>query len=108
MNITDVHIILRDERKLKAFANITIDDCFVIRGLRVINGPQGYFVSMPCRRRWDGTFQDIAHPLNNDTRREIEDRVLDAFELELSGDDVVPAESNTGTVEGLDYNHGTV
>lgn len=84
MNITEVRITLRNEEKLKAFASITFDDCFVVRGLKVINGSQGYFVSMPSRKRRDGSYQDIAHPINNDMRREIEDKVLDAFERELN------------------------
>jgi stage V sporulation protein G len=84
VNITEVRITLRDEEKLKAFASITFDDCFVVRGLKVINGSQGYFVSMPSRKRKDGSYQDIAHPINNEMRKEIEDKVLDAFESELS------------------------
>lgn len=84
MEITEVRITLRHEEKLKAFASITFDDCFVVRGLKIINGSQGYFVSMPSRKRSDGTYQDLAHPINNDMRKMIEDQVLDAFELELN------------------------
>lgn len=84
MDITEVRITLKNEEKLKAFASITFDDSFVVRGLKVINGSQGYFVSMPSRRRKDGTFQDLAHPINNDLRKIIEDLVLDAFESELN------------------------
>jgi stage V sporulation protein G len=84
VKITEVRITLRDEEKLKAFASITFDDCFVVRGLKVINGSQGYFVSMPSRKRKDGSYQDIAHPINNEMRKEIEDTVLDAFENELN------------------------
>ncbi len=84
MNITEVRITLRNEEKLKAFASITFDDCFVVRGLKVINGSQGYFVSMPSRKRKDGSYQDIAHPINNEMRKEIEDKVLDAFEKDLN------------------------
>lgn len=87
MEITEVRITLRDEDKLKAFASITFDDCFVVRGLKVINGAQGYFVSMPSMKRKDGTYQDIAHPINNDMRHEIEDRVLDAYETEANAED---------------------
>jgi stage V sporulation protein G len=84
VEITEVRITLRNEDKLKAFASITFDDCFVVRGLKVINGSQGYFVSMPSRKRKDGSYQDLAHPINNDMRKKIEDRVLDAFETELN------------------------
>ena len=82
MEITEVRITLRDEEKLKAFANVTFDDAFVVRGLKVINGTNGYFVSMPSRKRPDGTYQDIAHPINNEMRRMIEDAVLGAYENE--------------------------
>jgi len=84
VEITEVRISLRNEEKLKAFASITLDNCLVVRGLRVINGSNGYFVSMPSKRRRNGMYQDIFHPINNETRKLIEDKVLDAFEAELS------------------------
>lgn len=83
MEITEVRVTLRNEEKLKAFANVTFDGEFVIRGLKVINGNKGYFVSMPSRKRSDGTHQDIAHPINNAMRKKIEDKVLSAYEQEL-------------------------
>ena len=84
MEITEVRITLKDEAKLKAFASITFDDCFVLRGLKVISGSQGFFVSMPSRRTRLGTFQDIAHPITNEMRKRIETAILDAFETELA------------------------
>ncbi|MBI3871584.1 MAG: septation regulator SpoVG [candidate division Zixibacteria bacterium] len=83
MEITEVRITLRDEDKLKAFANVTFDQEFVIRGLKIINGTNGYFVSMPSRKRADGTHQDIAHPINNQMRQKIETAVIAAYEQEL-------------------------
>ncbi len=83
MEITEVRIILRDEVKLRGFANVTFDNAFVVRGMKIISGTKGYFVSMPSRKRPDGTHQDVAHPINNETRRMIEDTVLDAYEKEL-------------------------
>ncbi len=88
MEITEVRITLRDEERLKAFANITFDNAFVIRGLKVINGNEGYFVSMPSRKRSDGTHQDIAHPVNNEMRRLIEEKVLNAYEEMLKAQGV--------------------
>ncbi len=82
MEITDIRINLRDEEKLKAFADVTFDNSFVVRGMRVISGTRGYFVSMPSRRRKDGTFQDIAHPVNSETRKLIEEEVIAAYEKE--------------------------
>ena len=84
MEITEVRITLRDEPKLKAFANITLDDCFVIRGLKIIEGVNGYFISMPSRKGKDGTYRDIAHPINNETRERIESIILEEYKNELT------------------------
>ena len=83
MEITEVRIILRHEEKLKGFANVTFDDMFVIRGIKIIAGSKGFFVSMPSRRRPDGTYQDVAHPVNNNARRLLESTILGAYEEEL-------------------------
>jgi len=80
VKVTEVRITPRDDGRLKAFANITFDDCFVVRGLKVIEGETGMFVSMPSRRRSDGTYQDVAHPIDNEMRENIETAVLFAFE----------------------------
>ncbi|MFQ6009361.1 MAG: septation protein SpoVG family protein, partial [Candidatus Zixiibacteriota bacterium] len=45
---------------------MTFDNAFVIRGMKVIKGSRGYFVAMPSRKRPDGTYQDVAHPVNSD------------------------------------------
>ena len=83
VEITEIRVTLRDEDKLRGFANVTFDNAFVVRGMKIIQGSTGYFVSMPSRKRPDGTHQDIAHPVNKDMRTEIERRVLEAYEAEL-------------------------
>jgi stage V sporulation protein G len=83
LEITEVRVTLRNEDKLKAFVNLTIDNAFVVRGLKVIHGSSGYFVSMPSRKRPDGTHQDIAHPISNEARRLIEQSVLNAYQKKL-------------------------
>ncbi|HAP67644.1 MAG TPA: septation protein SpoVG [Nitrospinae bacterium] len=79
MQITEVRISPVEEEKLKAYVSITFDNCFVIRDIKVISGNNGLFVSMPSKKRKDGTFKDIAHPLNNDTRKMIEESVLKEY-----------------------------
>lgn len=79
MTITEIHVNLRDEEKLKAFVNITFDDVFVIRGLKIIEGKEGLFVCMPSRKLEDGTYKDIAHPITNEFRRLMETQILDEF-----------------------------
>ena len=95
MKITDVKISLRSEERLKAFVNITFDDEFVVRGLKVIEGNNGYFVSMPSRQRPDGTYQDIAHPINNEMRTRLEEVVLKAYEEELKSSQEKPSGGET-------------
>lgn len=84
MEITEVRLTLRDEERLKAFVSITFDNAFVVRGLKVIEGNTGLFVAMPSRRRKDGEFRDIAHPINNETRQMIEDAILSEYERQLA------------------------
>lgn len=83
MDITEVRVYPVEEEKLKAYVTITFDNCFVIRDLKVIKGNNGLFVAMPSRKMKDGTFRDTAHPLNNETRRMIEDKVLGQYQEEL-------------------------
>ena len=84
MKISDVRVRLvkKDDSKLKAVASITIDDCFVIHDIKVIEGTDGYFVAMPSRKTSDGEYKDIAHPINSETRQTVIDAVLEAFKLE--------------------------
>ncbi|MBN2072024.1 MAG: septation regulator SpoVG [Candidatus Krumholzibacteriota bacterium] len=84
MDITEIRVSLRDDNKLKAFASITLDNCFVIRGLKIIEGAKGVFVAMPSRKRPDGTYQDVAHPINNQTRDWMEEQIVEAYEREVA------------------------
>ncbi|MFQ5823598.1 MAG: SpoVG family protein [bacterium] len=76
MEITEITISLRNEEKLKAFVNVTFDDVFVVRGMKVIKGNNGYFVSMPSRKLTDGSYRDIAHPIRNEFRQKLEKEIL--------------------------------
>ena len=81
MNITDVRIRkVETDNRMKAIASITLDDCFVIHDLRVIQGDEHLFVAMPSRKTSTGEFKDIAHPINHETRQELEQFVIKAYE----------------------------
>jgi len=80
MEITDVRVKkLNSDNRLKAIAAITIDDCFVVHELRIIDGKEGLFVAMPSRKMPNGEFKDVAHPINQETRNRIESVVIDAY-----------------------------
>ena len=83
MDITDVKVIPVDDEKLKAFVSIVFDQCFVVTDIKIIHGPKGLFVSMPSKKRKDGTFKDIAHPLNNQMRQYLEEKVLSVYRQQV-------------------------
>src|SRR5206468_12414524 len=83
MEITDIKVFPVDEDKLKAYVTITLDNCFVVRDLKVIAGNGGLFIAMPAKKRKDGTYKDIAHPLNADTRDRMERTILAEYERHL-------------------------
>lgn len=93
MEITDIRIKrVESDNKLKAYVTITFDNCFVVHNLKIIMGQFGRFVAMPSRKTRDGEFKDIAHPINSDFRKRIQDRILEEFdkgagEMHISGQD---------------------
>ncbi len=80
MQITDVRVFPVRDEKLRAFVSVVFEGCFMVNDIKVINGRDGYFISMPSRRKKNGDFKDIAHPLNSETRRMLEERILDEYE----------------------------
>jgi stage V sporulation protein G len=84
MEITEVKVYPANEGKLRAYATMVIENCFIIRDMKLIQGESGLFVSMPSRRRKDGTFKDVAHPLNQETRQLIEQKVVEEFEKTMA------------------------
>src|SRR3990167_3350623 len=94
MKITEVKVYpAKEGGRLKAYATIVFENCFIVRDLKVIEGNKGLFVSMPSRRRKDGTFRDIVHPLNSEMRSTIEESVIKEFNRvaenpEFAGSDV--------------------
>lgn len=84
MEVTEVKVFPVNEEKLKAYATITFDNCFVVRDLKIISGETSLFVAMPSKKKKDGTFKDIAHPLNNETRSMIEKAIIAEYNKEIA------------------------
>ena len=80
MEITKVKIWPIDNGNLQAFGEFTVDDCLVIMDVRVIRSPTGYFISMPDKRKTDGSRQEVVRIITAETRQLIEDRILGEFE----------------------------
>jgi len=81
MNITDVKVFIREgnQNQLKAFVNIVFDDAFIVRNIKVIEGENGLFVAMPSRKLSNGEYRDIAHPINTETRKQIEELIISKY-----------------------------
>lgn len=80
MDITDVRIRkITTGGKMKAVVSITISDSFAVHDIKVIESQNGLFIAMPSRKTPDGQFKDIAHPINSETRKEIEELVLNKY-----------------------------
>ncbi len=84
MKISDVRVrlVTKEDSKLKAVASMTIEDCFVVHDIKVIQGQEDYFIAMPSRKTSDGEYKDIVHPINTETREQIIKIILDAFKEE--------------------------
>lgn len=83
MNITDVRVRkVNTNNKMKAIASVTFDDAFVVHDIKIIEGTNGLFIAMPSRRRQDGAFKDIAHPIVSECREKIEKAILDVYNSE--------------------------
>ena len=99
MEITEIKVFPVDEEKLKAFVSVVFDRCFMVNDIKVIQGREGLFISMPSRRKRNGRFKDVAHPLNNETRRMIEEQVLAEYDQAISGVQAKTAEAASGSKE---------
>jgi len=101
MKVTEVRISPAKGGKIRAFASIVLDDCFIINDLRVIEGREKqFFVTMPARKARNGQMRDIAHPLNRETREEIDQRVLEEYRRAVSHFAVPDPESQKGRGKG--------
>ena len=87
MKITDIRVrLVNDNDKLKAVASITIDDELVVHDIKVINGKDGYFLSMPSRKTPEGEFKDIVHPIKTEVRESLKEQIMAEYEKALANE----------------------
>lgn len=84
--------------RVRAFASITLADCFVIRGVKVIETPTGLFAAMPSRRSTSGEYRDICFPIVKELREKINEVVLEAYRQALlqAGEQTLQVEESEG------------
>ena len=97
LNVTArVNEIYNDGGKGKAIVSLLIEGVFLVRGVRLVEGKNGLFVSMPSRKTAEGEYADICFPIDNDVRLRILDTVIAAYEKALSEQDDEDADSEDG------------
>ena len=87
MHVTDVRVRrIAREGKMRAVVSITIDNVFVVHDIKVIEGEKGLFIAMPSKKSTDGEYRDIAHPINSDMRKVLQDTILEAYDKAAAED----------------------
>ena len=85
MQITDIRIrSVEKEGKMKAVVSITIDDEFVVHDIKIIEGEKGEFIAMPSRKNAEGEYRDVAHPINSETRTQIQELIMQKYREEIA------------------------
>ena len=88
MTITDVRVRkIAKDGKMKAIVSVTFDNEFVVHDIKVIEGEKGLFIAMPSRKTAYGEYLDIAHPINSDTRQQMQEMILEEYEKAIPTDD---------------------
>lgn len=81
MEISEVRINLNKGGKVKAFAQVLLDDCLLLGDIRILEGKeQTVHVAMPSRRLRNGSFRDIAHATTSEIRRHFDEAILAEYE----------------------------
>ncbi len=95
MKITDVKIrkVFDDEGPMKAVVSVTLDDQLALHDIKVIYAKDKHFIVMPSKKNPDGTYRDVAHPINSEFRETLNTAVLDAYFEELKHLDAIPVEA---------------
>lgn len=69
----------KDGSRMRGKASVLLDDCFAVHDIRIIEGNEGLFIAMPSRQKANGEYRDIAHPINQETRKMFEEKILEAY-----------------------------
>ena len=85
---------------LKGMASITIDDCFVVKGIKIVNGKNGLFISMPNQKSANGEYKDIAFPINTETRKLITNAIMEEYNKD---ENYVPNDEEIMTTSELPF-----
>lgn len=80
IEITEVRVIkVNSTNRVKGIASITINNCFVVNDIKILENQNELFIGMPSKTTPNGEFKDIAHPINAETRGLIQNAILEKY-----------------------------
>ena len=80
IKITSINMMkIESENRCKAVVSIVLNDAICINDIKIVEGQKGLFIVMPSRRKPNGEFKDVAHPINSETRELIQKAVIDKY-----------------------------
>lgn len=81
LNITEIRVKKINKGDLLAAASICIDDCFIVREIKLLNGKNGRYISMPKRKVKNKDFkQDFSYPINEETRLQLLEAISEQYD----------------------------
>lgn len=82
MELTSIRVkkIEGNDPRLLGFASVVIDKEFIIEDIKIIQGKERLFLSMPNQKMPDGKYRDLVHPLNSECRRRFEEAILSEYD----------------------------
>ena len=94
MQVTSVSVrkIEKEGSRMKGIASIVLDDSFAVHDIRIIQGDNGLFIAMPSRKTATGGYRDIAHPINPDVRKMLEDAIITEYNNTEASTDTTESE----------------
>ena len=88
MEITDIKVRkLMHEGRLRGIVSVTLDGILAVHDIKIVEGDKRLFAAMPSRKDEQGNFRDIVHPIDSQTRRTLEEKILSAYRKALKNSD---------------------
>lgn len=84
MEITNVSVnkINKDDSRLLGYATVIIDDAIAIHNIKIVQGDNEIFISMPSRKVDEKKYVDIVHPITNEVRVKLQEAIINKYEGE--------------------------
>ena len=81
MEITSANVrkIEKEWSKVVAVASVLFDDVFAVHDIRLLEGKNGLFIAMPSRKLSNGSYKDVAHPINQEFRLILEQKIKEKY-----------------------------